>query len=85
MPLAVARRDPHLLHHLLQREVRELFGNFRIVKRYEFKTMSTIQPSKDSDLTTAKVALSVEEHDVFFLRVCAHNGFQVGPNGKASN
>jgi len=62
--IPLARHDPHLLHHLVHREIRIAFGNTRIMERKKPQPSPTIQSPQMGDLPRAKSALAIVQHGV---------------------
>ena len=71
--ISIWGNDPHLLHHLVIRQIRKTNSNLGIMQRHKRQPVSSVQPPQNANLRFAKIALSVVQDNIFFNLIEGHH------------
>ena len=71
--VSLGGNDPHLLHHLIIRQIRKANSNLGIMQGHKRQSFSPVQPAQNANLRFAKIALSVEQDNIFFHLIEGHH------------
>jgi len=71
--VSLGGNDPHLLHHLVIRQIGKANSNLGIMQGHKRQPVSSVQPAQNANLRFAKIALSVEQDNIFFHLIEGHH------------